>query len=736
MPIAGTVSYIGNVATFTPKNDLPVSTTFTATISSNAKDLAGNALAIKKNWIFTTNASRDVLAPSESYANPANGASNVATNGNLAVTFSEVMDPATINTSTFTLREQSGAGEPVAGTVRYSGNIATFVPTTALKANMIYKATITTGAKDLAGNPFAIEKIWSFTTGASSSSSGGSSGSGGGGSNGGGGSTPDTSPPTLSASNPANEAQGVFTNGKLTVTFSEVMNPATVNATTFTVVGANDLPVTGTVTYAGTTATFTPNTSLAANTTFTATMTTGVKDLSGNALAANQVFSFTTGATVDNTAPIVSLNTPDNAATGMGVNTAVSATFSEAMNALTIGSGSFKLTGPGQTPVSGAVTYVGNIATLTPTSSLSANTLYTATLNTGVQDLAGNALAVNKVWSFTTGATADTTAPLVNMTSPNNLGSSVVTTSMSTATFSKPMNPLTLTTATFTLTGPGLVAVPGTVSYLNDVATFTPSTALTRGNLYTATITTGAKDLAGNPLTANKVWTFTTAFGPAPVNLRTAADFALLSKTGISTVPTSVITGDIGVSPIDLTAITGFSEVMDSSNQFATSTQVVGRVYAANLTSPTPTKMTTAIGDLATAYTDAAGRAIPDFSELGTGQIGGLTLSPGLYKWGTNVLISTDVTLSGGPNDVWIFQISGGIIQASDIRVNLSGGAKAKNVFWQVAGDVNIGARAHFEGNILCDTGINLGSNASVNGRLLSNTAVTLIKNTVTQPAS
>ncbi|PKL74218.1 MAG: hypothetical protein CVV27_21635 [Candidatus Melainabacteria bacterium HGW-Melainabacteria-1] len=174
---------------------------------------------------------------------------------------------------------------------------------------------------------------------------------------------------------------------------------------------------------------------------------------------------------------------------------------------------------------------------------------------------------------------------------------------------------------------------------------------------------------------------------------------------------------------------------MDASNTFAKSPMVTGRIYAANLTPPTPTKMTTAIGDLATAYTDAAGRAIPDFAELGTGQIGGLTLVPGLYKWGTNVLISTDVTLNGGPNDVWIFQISGGVIQASGKRVTLTGGAQAKNVFWQVAGDVNIGSNAHFAGIIMCETGINLGSDATVNGRLLSKTAVTLIKNTVTQPA-
>ncbi|PKL74217.1 MAG: hypothetical protein CVV27_21630 [Candidatus Melainabacteria bacterium HGW-Melainabacteria-1] len=200
---------------------------------------------------------------------------------------------------------------------------------------------------------------------------------------------------------------------------------------------------------------------------------------------------------------------------------------------------SAKIPGPGGLPVLGAVTYLGNTATFTPNASLVANTTYTATVTTGVKDLAGNTMAANKVWTFTTGAAVDTTAPVVTSSNPSNQGASVITTSLNTATFSEQMNPLTLTTATFTLTSPGAVPVPvqGTVSYSGNTATFTPTTELVRNTLYTATITTGAQDLAGNPLEVDKVWTFTTALGPAPVNLRTAADFAVLAKTGISTVP-------------------------------------------------------------------------------------------------------------------------------------------------------------------------------------------------------
>ncbi|MGA2864437.1 MAG: ice-binding family protein [Verrucomicrobiota bacterium] len=222
----------------------------------------------------------------------------------------------------------------------------------------------------------------------------------------------------------------------------------------------------------------------------------------------------------------------------------------------------------------------------------------------------------------------------------------------------------------------------------------------------------------------------------APVNLGTAGNFVILAKSGISTVPTSAITGDIGVSPITSAAITGFALNLTAGSAFATSAQVTGKVYAPDYAAPTPANLTTAIGDMQTAYTDAAGRSIPDFTELGAGQIGGLTLVPGLYKWGTDVLISSDVTLSGGPNDIWIFQIAGKITQANGTKILLAGGALAKNIFWQAFGDVSLGTTTHFEGIILAQTSISLGTGASINGRLLAQTAVTLDSNTVTAPAA
>jgi len=209
----------------------------------------------------------------------------------------------------------------------------------------------------------------------------------------------------------------------------------------------------------------------------------------------------------------------------------------------------------------------------------------------------------------------------------------------------------------------------------------------------------------------------------------------ILAESGISTVPNSVITGDIAVSPIAATAITGFTLTADASNVFSTSTQVTGSVYAADYAVPTPSNLTTAVGDMQTAYTDAAGRPLPDFTELAAGDISGLTLVPGLYKWGTGVLINDDVTLAGGANDVWIFQIAGGLTMAAGKNVFLSGGALPKNIFWQVADVVSLGTTAHFEGIVLAQTAITLNTGASINGRLLAQTAVTLDQSTVTKPA-
>ena len=218
-----------------------------------------------------------------------------------------------------------------------------------------------------------------------------------------------------------------------------------------------------------------------------------------------------------------------------------------------------------------------------------------------------------------------------------------------------------------------------------------------------------------------------------PVDLGVAEDYVILAKTGISTVPTSVITGNLGVSPAAASYITGFSLTAHSTNAYSSSPQVTGRVYAADYASPTPSDLTTAVGDMELAFTAAAGRA-PDVTELGAGNIGGMTLEPGVYQWGTGLLIPTDVTLAGSATAVWIFQVAQDLTVSSATNVVLSGGALAKNVFWQVSGEVTLGTTAHFEGVVLTQTSVTLGTGASINGRLLAQTAVNLDGNTLVVP--
>jgi len=217
------------------------------------------------------------------------------------------------------------------------------------------------------------------------------------------------------------------------------------------------------------------------------------------------------------------------------------------------------------------------------------------------------------------------------------------------------------------------------------------------------------------------------------VALGGAGDYVILAKSGISTVPPSAVTGNIGVSPGAATLITGFSLTADATNVFSTSPQVTGKVYAADYTPPTPSDLTAAIGAMELAFTDAAGRA-PGVTELGAGNIGGMSLGPGVYKWGTGLLIPTDVTLTGTATDVWIFEIAQGLTLSSGAKIVLSGGALPKNVFWQVAGLVELGTTAHGEGTLMSQTSITLRTGASVNGRLFAQTSVHLDGNMVVRP--
>ena len=214
----------------------------------------------------------------------------------------------------------------------------------------------------------------------------------------------------------------------------------------------------------------------------------------------------------------------------------------------------------------------------------------------------------------------------------------------------------------------------------------------------------------------------------SPVDLGLSSDFAILSKTGVTNVYKSSVVGDVGSSPI-----TGAAVLVSCS-------EVVGTIYTVDAAGPLPCRVTNAtrlgiaVLDMQAAYTDLAGRVNPDFLNLGAGNIGGKTLTPGLYKWTSALVIPTDITIEGSPTDIFIFQVSGTLIMSSAVRITLTGGAQAKNIFWQTSGAVTCGTTSHFEGNILSKTGINLQTGATINGRMLAQTAVTLQMNTVVKP--
>jgi hypothetical protein len=538
--------------------------------------------------------------------------------------------------------------------------------------------------------------------------------------------------PTVTSTNPVNKATSITLNSKVSANFSVVMDSSTITNASFTLQHGTTM-VAGTQGYTGKTATFTPSVNLTPGTIYSAKISIAAKDYSGQTLEKDYLWSFTTSGTRDSTSPSVTLIDPSNNLIGVSPTKSIVATFSESMDPSSITSQTFVLK-QGSTSISGTVTHTSTTATFTPTSALGYNKVYTGTITTGVKDLAENSLSTNYAFSFTTMLTPDIIAPTVNSTDPLNNATGVLNSKVVAITFSEAMDISTISASTFTLMQ-GTTPVTGTVSYSGVIATFTPSNSLVAGMTYTATITTGAKDLAGNALAANTVWSFTTVAkisGLAVVNLGAAGNYVILAKTAINNNPTSAITGDLGLSPAATSYATGFA--LTNATGYATSSQVTGNIYAADMADPTPINLTTAVSDMITAYNDAAGRPTPDFSELGTGSIGGKTLTAGLYKWTSTVTASSDVTISGSATDVWIFQISGDLNLSSAVNITLIGGAQAKNIFWQVAGQATFGTTSHFEGVILSMTGITLQTGASLNGRALAQSAVTLDGNVVNKP--
>lgn len=452
----------------------------------------------------------------------------------------------------------------------------------------------------------------------------------------------------------------------------------------------------------------------------------------------------------DNTAPTVSSTDPVNEVTGVAINRKIAAAFSEAMEPLTITTATFQVTGPGSTSVAGTVDMdaTNHIAVFTPATNLASDTLFTATITTGVEDPAGNALASDYEWTFTTGTTADAALPTIISTNPADADSNVAINKSITADFSETMGALTITTANFRLTGPGTTPVTGTVDYdlLGNVATFTPGSNLAPNTTFTATITTGAQDLAGNALASDYVWSFTTGEEEAQtvsqesVPLGSSSNFAILASAAITNIPTSNITGDVGLTPDAGSNISGFSDP-------ATCPEVTGTIYAVDSSGPacalmSPSLLTDAKNDAEIAFNDARA-AVRGTPQSISGNLNGLTLYPGLYESGTSLEISADGKLyldaQGDVDAVFIIRSETSITTLATSEVVLTKGARAANVYWTAGSEVTLGVNSIMKGTLIAGTAITLQTGANLEGRALnqgaSAAAITLDSCTITVPS-
>ena len=692
--VAGVVTYAGQTVSFTPAAPFAPNTVYTATITTAADNGTGIPLASDYVWSFNTGTSPTVLS-----TDPINAATGISLTKAIAATFSVPMDPLTISKTTFSLKMGTSA---IAGAVTYSGSTAVFTPTISFIPNTVYTATITTAAKNVAGLPMTSDYVWSFTTDIA---------------------------PTVTLTDPLTDAIEVSPTKTITANFSVPMDPLTLSTTTFTL-KQGTTSVLGAVSYAGTTVSFNPTMdALLPNTVYTATITTGAKNAAGTALASNYVWSFTTAALV---VPTVTSTDPLDLAINVVTGKTVTANFSIAMDKLTITGTTFTLK-QGTTSVAGAISYAGTTASFNPTNDLLPNTLYTATITTGAKSLGGAPLAVNKVWSFTTNAS---TIPEVISTDPLNLAIDVPLNKAIGATFNVTMDPLTISTTSFTLKA-GAASVTSLVNYVGRTATLTPGSNLLPNTLYTATITTAAKNVAGVSLVTNHVWTFTThatLVNVPLVDLKSAGEFGILAGVGISNnAGFSLINNqDVGIYPGLRSSVTGFPPA-----------KVVGGVILCAddlVPAGTPALLNQAKLDLVAAYLFAEGATTPAPATV-SGDQGGKTLAPGIYKSTSTLLIQNgNLTLDaqGNPNATWIFQVASAFttIGGAGGSIILTGGAQAKNIFWQTGSSATIGDYTTFYGNVLALQSITMKSYAVATGRMLAQNGAVVMTgtNTINKP--
>jgi|GEM_PF-508524 len=544
--IAGNISVtIDKTAViFTPASELTVASLYDVTVTTGVKDATGNPIAALNSWAFTTASAPDTLAPTVASVVPASAAVNVSLTTSITVVFSEPMDPTTINTGYFSLIE--GANN-LSGVMQTNANctIATFVPSAFLIASKTYTFVVSAAVKDMAGNVMGNDFKYNFnTTGA-----------------------PDTVAPTVTAMYPASGATSIATNTAISVTFNEVMDSSTLNAANITLVkGATSVGGNITVGTDKMTATFTPSVSLSYESLYTVTVTTGVKDAAGNALATNRIWTFTTASAPDTVAPTVVSVIPASGSTNIALSSSVCVYFSEAMNSTTMNSGYLNLyEGINNLPGNIQVNANCTIATFTPSALLTASKTYNFTISAAVKDLAGNLMGNDFSYNFTTTSATDTVPPLIANMYPASGAVNIATNTAISISFNEAMDAATLNGSNITIKQ-GLTSIGGSIAVSTDklVATFTPSSMLATVTLYTVTVATGVKDAMGNALAADRVWTFTTA--SATDTIPPAVTFVSPASGTVNVALSSTI-GVVFSEPMDPTTInSGYLNLYEGIN--------------------------------------------------------------------------------------------------------------------------------------------------------------------------
>ncbi|MEL7833719.1 Ig-like domain-containing protein [Fodinibius sp. Rm-B-1B1-1] len=379
--VEGSLSPTDSALTFFPANEFQRDQTIIATISSTIADSQGNTMDQDFEWSFTTReaTTQEITPPTVASTEPSPGTTDVSAEISIYARFNKALNPSTVNNNTFLLRTNNNN---ISGSVSYEDSTAIFNPSENLQDGTVYTATITDDIRDLYGNAPSNNYNWNFIT-----------------------KDVDRTPPHVSSTRPRDDEDDVLFDIQITATFSERVDPASVNSNTFRL-RTNNGNVSGSVRYEDedSTAVFNPSETLQDGTLFTATITDGIRDLNGNAPSNNYNWNFTTKE-IDRTPPRVVSTNPRDDADEVSDDIQVTATFSESMDASTINEDTFGLYQwrLGQyRQISGSVSYSGNTATLTPLSDLRNDRHYVAIISSDVTDLAGNELGEVYRWSFNT----------------------------------------------------------------------------------------------------------------------------------------------------------------------------------------------------------------------------------------------------------------------------------------------------------------------------------------------